>query len=95
MERLFDKIMADAEQVVDAEMKGLVEEETKAKFAEAVREGRKAIIAAKKEASYEKLDLDELDVDAMAEAELCIEDNQRKISKIQAIYKEWFGEDLA
>ena len=51
MERLFDKIMADAELVVNAEMKGLVEEETKAKFAEAVREGRKATITAKKEAS--------------------------------------------
>lgn len=94
MGRLFDQIMDNAEAVVDSELRGIVEEETKAKFEEAVREGQKAIITMKKAASFEKLNLDELDVDMLAEAELTIEDHLKKIDKIKAIYKKWFDEDM-
>ena len=40
-ERMFDQILKDAGKVYDEKMLPLIEEETKAKFHDAVREGKK------------------------------------------------------
>lgn len=94
-EKLYiEKLLDEAEKTYDEEMRPLIIKEAKTAFQLAIIEGEKKIFALKKEKIENSLDLENLDIDAIAEGEIAIEDQERKLDKIKELYKVWFGEEF-
>ena len=93
-ERLIDQILANNQKKYDETMIPLVIEDIESAFSEAIRAGEKEKIAIKRclwETMWEEAsNLEDVDIDAMAEKRLMLKAIERKLDVIKEMYEELF-----
>jgi len=91
--RFIDELIEDSGKVYDESMRPILEGKAKTSFQRAILDGEEVILNLKKANADICCDLDDLDVETLAEAELAIKDQTEKLDTIKNMYKKWFGVD--
>ena len=89
--RFIDELIEDLGKVYDESMRPILEGKAKISFQRAILDGEEVILNLKKANADTCCDLDDLDVEKLAEAELAIKDQTEKLDTIKNMYKKWFG----
>ena len=93
--RLFDRLISGTdEKLYDEKMIPIKEAEVKANFQAAKREGEKLKITLQKDFWENMFDVEDLDVNEMADSRLKVEAINAKIKVIEDMYEELFGEKM-
>lgn len=93
--RLFDRLLTENDKVFDEKMLPLIEKEVKSNFQSAKTAGEKMLVVLEKQTWDELLnDVENLDVDAMADRRLRIKSINNKIAVIEEMYEELFKEKM-
>jgi hypothetical protein len=93
--RLFDCLLTENDKVFDEKMLPLIEKEVKANFQSAKTAGEKMLVTLEKQTWDELLnDVENIDVDAMADRRLKIKNINNKINVIEEMYEELFKEKM-
>lgn len=92
-ERLIDQILANNQKKYDETMIPLVIEDIESAFSDAIRAGEKEKIAIKRclwDTMWESSNLEDVDIDVMAQKKILLKRIEEKIDTIKEMYEELF-----
>lgn len=90
--RFIDKILLEADKTYDEKMVPLIIKDVDADFEDAIRQGEKAIITLEKEIFMSLMDVEDLDIDQLANAKMQLKNGKDKIEVIKKLKAELFAE---
>ncbi len=89
-----EEMLENSQQKYDEAKKPIIIDKIRNKFRVAKTNEEEVILELKQLNLKNEYQFEKFDVDLLIEAELAIEDQQRKLEKIKAKYKDWYGEEL-
>jgi hypothetical protein len=89
-----EEMLENSQQKYDDAKKPIIIDKIRNKFRVAKTNEEEVILELKQLNLKNEYQFEKFDVDLLIEAELAIEDQQRKLEKIKTKYKDWYGEEL-